>query len=217
MGRKQESDWSRGKTGHRGQKIWGLSRCGSFFPRPDRTVLRHFQSVRQPFQAAIFCKIYKINKNYSEQHRVSVGFSTYLKAMVSCTVIHPITIRKLEAINIEHSAVQWGGGCKRLCKEDECCLLSQQYEGVSHPQLSFIQHSVLLSSFPTKQKLPDTPQRAALSCARAFAMLPWKRSHGIAHYRNSHLDIVSEQLSGEDFNPDVKKNGAIVLRSNFPT
>lgn len=59
--------------------------------------------------------------------------------------------------------------------------------------------------FPLSRSFPDTPQRVALSCTSAFATLPWKHSHGIAHYRNRHLHITSVKLSGEDFNPSVKK------------
>lgn len=36
-------------------------------------------------------------------------------------------------------------------------------------------------------------------------MLPWKHSHGIAHYRNRHLHITSEKAFGEDFNAQCKK------------
>lgn len=43
---------------------------------------------------------------------------------------------------------------KDFTKEDEHCLFSLKNGGVSLPQLSFIQHSALLSSFPSKQKLP---------------------------------------------------------------
>lgn len=49
--------------------------------------------------------------------------------------------------------------------------------------------------FPLSTSSADTPQRAALSCTSAFATLPWKHSHGIAHYRNRHLHIISEKLS----------------------
>lgn len=59
--------------------------------------------------------------------------------------------------------------------------------------------------FPVSRSSPDTPQRAALSCASAFAMLPWKHFRGIAHYRNSHLHITSETLSGKISTPAERR------------
>lgn len=46
-----------------------------------------------------------------------------------------------------------------------------------------LRHHFLLS-----RSSADSPQRAAPSPAGARAALPWKRSHGIPHYRNRHLD-----------------------------
>lgn len=58
------------------------------------------------------------------------------------------------AVTRETGSLKKEKPAKDFAKEDECRLLSLQYEGVSLPHLSFIQHSALLSSFPTKQKLP---------------------------------------------------------------
>lgn len=83
---------------------------------------------------------------------------------------------------------------KKPAKEDEHHLLSFcNMKGLVFPGWVLSNTRHYNHHFPLSRSSPDTPQRAALSCTSAFAMLPWKHSHGIAHYRSRHLHIISER------------------------
>lgn len=121
---------------------------------------------------------------------------------------------KCNTWNYKNESDGYGAHCSTVTKETDFKKCQQkQMNIISFPcnMKGLVFPSWVLSNtlryyhhFPLSRSSPDTPQRAALSCTSAFAMLPWKHSHGIAHYRNRHLHITSEKLSGEDFNPRVK-------------
>lgn len=76
-------------------------------------------------------------------------------------------------------------------------------KGVRPAQLSFIQHSALLSSFPTEQKLPRCSPESGIElyrrlCHVTMETFPWRSP------------LQKQTLSGRDFNRGVK-----ILRWSF--
>lgn len=94
---------------------------------------------------------------------------------------------------------------------------SLQYEGVSLPQLSFIQRSALLSSFPTKQKLPRYSPESSIEpywrlCHVTMETFPW---HSPLQKETLTRDSGKAFWGGKDFNPGVKKQNKKTLQLSF--
>lgn len=98
-------------------------------------------------------------------------------------------------------------GCTNASKKTWDQLIPCNMKGLVFPSWVLSNALHYYHHFPLSRSSPDTPQRAALSRTGAFAMLPWKHSHGIAHYRKRHLHVIPEKLfwGGERFQPRCKK------------
>lgn len=108
-----------------------------------------------------------------------VLFSLKKSHLVCQSAIHEIT--KNEEGGTRRITVSEETGCPKIkmpAKRDEHHLLSLQYEGGSLLHSSFSQHSALLSSFPTKQKLPRFSQESSTEpywrlCNVTMETFPW--------------------------------------------